>query len=70
MKKPNLKGMTPPDRAEMGAIKENIEIITGRRGAKCDLDGLLHMTVSNPPTQAEMEFLRSQLYNLVLRLEE
>lgn len=50
-------------------INEQVELMRGMRGTKCDLQGLLSIQISNPPTQAQIEFLRAQLANLVARLE-
>jgi hypothetical protein len=70
MKKPALRGTAPLDAADAKAIKENFEIICGRRGEQNDLAGLESLLISNPPTQAQMEFLRKQLTILVKRLQE
>jgi hypothetical protein len=69
-KRPSISGSFPLSHADVVALKENMEIVSGRRGMKCDLEGLANLSISSPPTQAEMEFLRAQLYNLVKRLEE
>jgi len=68
-KRPSIAGTFPQTREDVSAVKENIEIITGRRGQKNDLDGLDSMQVSAAPTQAEVEFLRAQLALLVRRLQ-
>lgn len=58
-----------PQVKDLPSIKENIEQMRGIRGSKCDLAGLKSIQISNPPTQAQVEFLRAQLANLVERLE-
>lgn len=69
MKKPSIPDSYPPSREHMNAIKENIEAVTGRRGTKCDLVGLQNMSISDPPTQAEVLKLWQELVKLVVRLE-
>lgn len=68
MKKPALRSTF--DRAEIQRHTENIDAITGRSGERCDLAGLENMSISNPPTQDEIEFIRRQLVTLIRRLEE
>lgn len=69
MKKPVIPESHPPTREHMGALKQNIETITGRRGGRTDLDGLRAMTISNPPTQAQVDKLRLELIALIVRIE-
>lgn len=69
MKKPAIPDSHPPTREHMGAVKQNIEIITGRRGARTDIVGLQNMTISDPPTQAQVDKLRRELIALAERLE-
>lgn len=67
MKKPALSGTGD---ILLGKVKEWLEIIGGRRGEKLDIEGLESLLISNPPTQAQMEFLRAQLTILAKRLQE
>lgn len=55
----------------ISALKERMEMLSGeRRGSPViDLAGLRSITISNPPTQAEVEFLRAQLVRLIERME-
>jgi len=69
MKKPAIPDSHPPTPEHMRVIKQNIEIVTGRRGGKADLAGLRAMTISNPPTQAQVDKLRLELITLIERLE-
>lgn len=69
MKKPTIPDSHPPTREHMGAIRQNIETITGRRGGRTDLAGLVGMEVSDPPTQAQVDKLRLELVALIRRLE-
>lgn len=69
MKKPGIPDSHPPTRGHMDAIKQNIEIITGRRGQRSDVSALRSMVVSDPPTQAEVDVLRLALIALIDRLE-
>jgi hypothetical protein len=60
MKKPNIPDTGgKPTPGFNRAVKDNIEIITGRRGNKIDLPDLQTLTVSNPPTQAEVAALNA-----------
>lgn len=61
MKRPAVK--------DLASAREVIEIVTGQRGTRVDLAGLTALAISNPPTQAQMEFLRAQLVILVSRIE-
>jgi hypothetical protein len=70
MRKPSIGNSYPLSAQDTAAMKQNVETITGRAGDRCDLDGLDNLTVSNPPTQEQVEFLRAQLAILVRRLEE
>lgn len=54
---------------DIASARENIEVITGSRGTRCDLAGIRALQVSNPPTQAEVEFLRAQLEIFLTRIE-
>lgn len=69
MKKPGIPDSYPPTREHMGAIKQNLEVITGRRGQRSPLATLKSLSISAPPTQAEVETLRAALVNLIDRLE-
>ena len=69
MKKPSIPDSHPPTAEHMRALKQNVEIITGRRGGKSDLAGLQSMAISDPPTQAQVDKLRLELITLVQRLE-
>ena len=69
MKKPAIPDSHPPTREHMSVIKQNIEAITGRRGGRTDLEGLQDMTISNPPTQAQVDKLRLELIALIARIE-
>lgn len=60
MKKPNIpatNGQATPEYVR--AVKDVIEIVTGRRGNKLDLPDLQTLTVSNPPTQAEVQAMNA-----------
>jgi hypothetical protein len=72
MKKPAITGHFPIPPRDASAIKETLEIVTGKRPnmPKLDIAGLEALTVSNPPTQAQVEFLRGQLAILARRLDE
>jgi hypothetical protein len=72
MKKPSIAGSFPVTAKDTAAIKETVEIITARRAGvpKLDITGLEQLQVSNPPTQAQVEFLRVQLARLARRLDE
>jgi hypothetical protein len=69
MKKPVIPESHPPTREHMSAIKQNVEAITGRRGARSDLVGLQDMEISDPPTQAQVDKLRTVLIALIARIE-
>jgi hypothetical protein len=69
MKKPTIPDSHPPTAEHMRTLKQNVEIVTGRRGARCDLAGLQSMAISNPPTQAQVDKLRLELVTLISRLE-
>lgn len=69
MKKPTIPDSHPPTAEHMRALKQNIEIITGRRGGRIDLVGLRTMTISDPPTQGQVDKLRIELLALAERLE-
>ena len=69
MKKPSIPDSHPPTREHMSHIKQSIEIVIGRRGGRCSLDQLRTMEISDPPTQAQVDFIRLQLINLIGRIE-
>ena len=52
------------------AVRVNLEVITGRRGERTELDALRTLSISATPTQAEVEALRAALVTLLERIEE
>lgn len=70
MKKPSVpdtQGMPTPEFVE--AVRVNLEVLAGRRGQRA-LGTLAALRISDPPTQDEVEAIRSALVTLLLRLEE
>lgn len=78
MKKPSVPatgGQATP--AWVNAIGAIAEIICGRRANRLDLPDIQTLTISNPPTQAEMQALNAYvnewakaLRNLVARFDD
>lgn len=78
MKKPNIpatNGQATPEYVR--AVKDSIEIITGRRGNRIDLPDVQTLTFSAAPTQAEYQALNAyvnewgkSMVALMARLDE
>lgn len=69
-----LRSEFPPSREWCEAVRENIEVLTGRRENKLEMPpGLEVLTFSSPPTKAECEALDAKLnvvWGVVLQMAQ
>ena len=55
MKKSNVPATNGATPEFLHAVKDNLDIMTGRRGNKIDLPDIRALAFSSPPTQAECQ---------------
>ena len=66
-----IKDSYPPDRNWFQAVRENLEIITGRRNNKIAIPTLTVLTFSATPTKAEcaaLDYKVNEVYKLLLKV--